>query len=85
MTNFDLTDNQLVQLVNTAEQLPVDQQKILIQVLSDKMNNNKKSKEGAYQDLYQKLMDTFKKASKQKGKIKGAVPKTVIENDERLK
>ena len=85
MTNFDLTDNQLVQLVKTAEQLPVDQQKILIQVLSDKMNNNKKSKQGAYQDLYQKLMDTFKKASKQKGKIKGAVPKTVNENDERLK
>lgn len=49
--------------------------------------NNKKNKKGNYHDLYQKLMDMFKKASKQKssGKIKGAVPKTVTENEERLK
>ena len=67
------TDNQLTQLVKVAETLPRDQQKILVQVLSDKINNTKRSSRSPhkttnnyqhhhYRTLYNQLMDAFKKA-----------------------
>jgi hypothetical protein len=99
--NLDLTDNQLAQLVKVAEKLPRDQQKMLVQILSEKMNTRGAASTsligsassphiGTYKNLYHKLMDTFKKAKVAinptgLGGKVAVLPKTMQESEGHLK
>jgi len=69
-------------LVKIADTLPRDQQKLLAAVLSDKVGSTHKQTSAAiksphkYNSLYQKLLETFKKAKKSVEPLaRAAVPK----------
>ena len=49
---LDLTDNQLSQLVKVAETLPKDQQRMLVQVLTNKLAQGSAKKPSHYSNLY---------------------------------